>query len=415
MTTVSPEAFSQAVGFNLLDVATFADGHPHQAYDRIRAEEPVMRHPGSAKQPPFWVLTRYEDIQAVSLDGQRFTSTKGFRVATDNRSSMDPEIGQVLSRFMLTMDQPEHGAYRSLVSSAFMPTALKAVEERVRQSVADLMQSLDGADEVEFVTEVGAIVPIKTICAILGVPPEDEGLVFEFTNAVFGTDDPAFAPSIAVANAKYLEIFDYGLSLLKERRREPRDDLLTLIANGTIDGKPLGETEQKSFFSNLLAAGNETTRSSLSGSIWALAQFRDERRRLIADPTLIPGAVHELLRWFSPVFQMARTAKKDVEIGGRTIKSGERVAMLYGAGNHDPAVFADPHRLDITRANAKRHITFGYGIHSCLGSRLAGMQLRFILEAFLAKFPEYEVMEQPSYTASNFVGAMKSLRVKLNP
>ncbi|WP_179045630.1 cytochrome P450 [Sphingobium lactosutens] len=400
--------------FNLLDPASFVAGHPHDAYDCLRREQPMLLHPGSDKQPPFWLLTRYEDMRVVSLDAVNFTSSRGFRISTDNRLAMAPEIGQALARFMLAMDQPEHNAYRALVSPLFMPSGIKAVETRVRASVTELMDRLEGADSAEFVAEIGAIVPIKTICAIMGIPAEDEGRIFDFTNSVFGTDDPDYAPSMEEANRRYLNIFDYGWQLLEARRRDPQDDLISRIANGRIDGAPLGEIEQKSFFSNMLAAGNETTRSSLSGAIWALSVFRDERRRLIADPSLIPGAVNEILRWFSPVLQMARTATQDVEIGGTLVCAGERVAMLYGAGNHDPAMFDDPHRLDVTRANASRHLTFGYGFHHCLGSRLAILQLRLILEAFLARYPEYELLDSPRYIASNFVGAMKALPISLN-
>ena len=399
--------------FDMLDVGTFADGHPHDAYDRLRAAEPVMRHPGSDIQPPFWVLTRYEDIKSVSQDGDNFTVQKGFKIPTDNRASMDPEIARTLSRFMLAMDNPEHLAYRNVVASAFLPAALKAVEPRIRRSVADLMDSLEDREEVEFVTEVGARIPIATICAILGVPPEDEGKVFDFTNAVFATDDPEFTPSLEVANARYLEIFEYGWALLDKRRRAPRDDLLTRIAFAEVDGKPIGEIEQKSFFSNLLAAGNETTRTTLASCVWAMSLFPGEKRKLIETPSAIADGVPECVRWVSPVYHMARTARRDVEIGGRRIAAGERVAMLYGAGNHDPAMFEDPHRLDLGRAAASRHLGFGWGIHHCLGSRLAALQLRLILDALLTRFPQHEVIAPPSYIASNFVAAIKTLPVRL--
>ncbi|MFC3712797.1 cytochrome P450 [Sphingoaurantiacus capsulatus] len=398
---------------DLLDTANFADGHPHAAYDALRADRPVYRHPGSDKQPPFWMLTRYDDIRAVSLDAKNFTSTKGFRVPTDKRAAMDPEIGRTLARFMLAMDNPEHAAFRNLVASAFMPAAIARFEPRVEASVAKLMADIAGRDEVEFVEEVGAIVPIRSICTIMGVPPEDEWRVFEFTNAVFGTDDPDYAASVEVASERYLAIFDYALDLIERRHREPRDDLISLIAHAEIDGRPLDDTEKKSFFSNMIAAGNETTRSSLAGALWALWRFPDQRRRLVDDPSLIPAAINELLRWHSPVFQMARTATQDVVIGGETIAAGERVAMLYGAGNHDPAVFDDPHTLDITRANAKAHLAFGYGIHHCAGLRLATLQLKHILTAFLTAYPDYEVIEPPRFIRSNFVGAMKSLRLRL--
>lgn len=402
------------IKFSLIDPDTFQHGHPLEAYDRMRESAPVWRHPGTDHQPAFWALTRFDDIRAVSLDADNFTSTGGFRIRTDGFDTMDPEIVQVLSRFMLAMDNPEHAAFRQLVASAFMPAALAKVEARVRASVDSLIASLAGRDKVDLVTEVAAIVPIKTVCAIMGVPEEDEWRVFEFTNAVFGTDDPDYAPTTAEANERYLAIFDYGWDLLQQRRREPRDDLLTRIANASIDGRPLSEIEQKSFFSNMIAAGNETTRSSLGGAIWALATHPDQRRLLLDDPQLIPKSLTELLRWFSPVFQMARTARRDVDVGGTLVREGERVAMLYGAGNHDPAAFPDPHRLDLLREGTARHLTFGYGVHHCLGSRLALMQLRLILEAFLGAFPDYELAGEPRYLRSNLVRAMKDLPVRLN-
>lgn len=406
---------TDAAPFNLRDPDCFATGHPHAAYDRLRQEAPVCRVEGDGAQPPFWLLTRHEDIRAVSQDRNRFSSASGFRIQTPWRAAMAPEIGQVLRRFMLAMDEPEHGDFRALVSSSFMPGALARLEPVIRANAAALVASLRGRDECEFVSEIGASVPIKTVCAVMGVPAQDEWRVFEFTNAVFGTDDPDYAPSLEVANERYLAIFDYGWSLLEQRRRDPRDDLLTRIATARLgDGRALDRTEQISFFSNMIAAGNETTRSSLSGAIWALAHHPDLRRQLVANPGLIPNAVQELLRWFSPVFHMARTALCDVEVDGRTVAAGEQVALLYGAANHDPAMFADPHRLDIHRANANRHISFGYGVHHCLGGRLAVMQLAILLETFLTAFPDYELTAEPDYIRSNFVGAMKRLPIRLN-
>ncbi|MFO1425622.1 MAG: cytochrome P450 [Steroidobacteraceae bacterium] len=405
---------ADAFGFNLLDPATFAAGHPLEHYDRLRAAQPIMRHPGSAAQAPFWIVTDYENVRKVSRDADNFTSTRGFRIHTDRRQAMDPKIAAVLGRFMLAMDEPEHSTYRGLVSAGFMPAAVRGIEQKVRQSVTALVDELQAGSEVEFVTEVGAVVPIRTVCAIMGVPPEDEPRVLEFTNAVFGTDDPAFAPSLEVANRNYLGIFDYGMWLFEQRRREPRDDLATLLVNARIDGQPLSDIDLQSYFSNMISAGNETTRSSLAGAIWALASHPAERQKLLDDPSLLPGAVDELLRWFTPVYHMARTARQDVEVGGQLVRSGERVAMLYGAANHDPSVFPDPHRLDITRRNAAQGVTFGYGVHHCLGWRLGTMQLRIILDALLRKFPKYEVLAEPQYVASNFVRAMKTLQVRLH-
>ena len=401
--------------FNMLDVATFANGHPHELYDQIRQETPVFRHQGSDIHSPFWVLFGYEDIKAVSQDGENFSSTGGFKVPTDNRAKMDPEIARTLGRFMLSMDNPEHQLFRNIVADAFLPSALKLQEQRVANSINRLMETLADRDEVEFVTEVGAKVPIQTVCAVLGLPEEEEDRVFDFTNAVFLTDDPEFAPTLDVANARYLEIFDYARKVMADRRANPRNDLLTRIAFAEIDGKPISEVEQVSFFSNLLAAGNETTRTTFAGCMIALSRFPDVKQRLVAEPDLIARAIPELLRWISPVYHMARTAKRDVVIGGQKIAQGERVAMLYGAGNHDPLMFENPHQVMIDRPNTSRHLTFGWGIHHCLGQRLGIMQLRLMLEALLAHFPNSTVIGEPAYIATNFVAAIKKLRVRLRP
>lgn len=400
--------------FSLLDPDCFNHGHPHDAYDHMRRTSPVWRDETPEGRQPLWLLTRYEDIRAVSVDQERFTSESGFRAHTAARAAMDPEIGRVLRRFMLSMDEPEHSVFRKLVSSNFMPKPINALQPQVQASVQRLIDSLRDREDVDFVTDVGAIVPIRTVCTILGVPAEDEWRVFEFTNAVFGSDDPEYAPSLETANERYLAIFDYAWSLLEQRRKEPKDDLTTQIALARLDdGRALTRDEQVSFFTNMLAAGNETTRSSLSGALWALSLYRDQRRDLVDDPSLVPNAVQEILRWFSPVYHMARTALCDLEIGGTAIAKGDQVAMLYGAGNHDPDMFADPHRLDIRRENANRHITFGYGIHHCLGLRLAQLQLKLILESFLQAFPHYEILAEPEYIRSNFVGAIKRLPVRL--
>lgn len=396
--------------FDLLAPATFREGHPHQAYDRLRQVAPVLREGDDAP----WLVTGYDAIREVSANREDFTSAAGFRVHTANRAAMDPAIGRVLSRFMLAMDEPEHGDFRKLVGSFFKPAAIKALEPVVAQRIDLMMDSLKGREKVEFVEDVGARVPISTICALIGVPEEDEHRVFEFTNAVFGTDDPELAPSIEVANAKYLEIFDYGWNLLEKRRLDPQDDLVSFIANAELPGgRKLTRDEQISYFSNLIAAGNETTRSSLSGAIWLLAQHPEQRDRLMADTSMIPQAIQEILRHFSPVIHMARTATRDCRIGDVEIGAGDRVAMLYGAGNHDPAVFEDPHSFDCERKNAIRHLSFGYGIHHCLGNRLAVLQLGLILERFLRTFPRYEVAGDIFFIQSNFVLAMKRLPIRL--
>lgn len=314
-------------GLNLFDPATFAKGHPFATYDEIRATTPVLRHPGSEKQPPCWVLTRHADIAALGLDGENFTSTKGFRLQTDNRASMDPEIGRVLSRFMLAMDDPEHAQFRKLVSSAFLPAPLKALEARVALTVSDLFDGLRDRDEVDFVADVAARVPIQTICAILGVPRADEDKIIGWTDGIFATDDPEVTVTLDEANRKYLAIFDYAVWLIGEKRRNPADDLMSLVAHAEIDGKPISEIEQKSYFSNMMGAGNETTRTSLAGAAWALFSHPAERAKLAADPALMPNAVSELLRHFTPVYQMGRTARPSPKANASSCSTAQAIMI----------------------------------------------------------------------------------------
>lgn len=411
--TMPATGIAPAPTLDLFDNATFAMGHPHAAYDAVRTTTPVLRHPGTTLQPAFWALTRHADIHAVSLNAEQFSSTRGFRLPTDNRASMDPAIGRILGRFMLAMDRPEHDDYRMIVSSRFTPAALKGMEQSINETIAALMDGLVGRTTADFVHDIAADVPIKTICRIFGLSGADETKVLELTNTIFGTDDPDYAPTVEEASRNYMAIFDYADWLLDQRRKNPTDDLLSVIAHAEINGVAISRDDQRSFVSNLLAAGNETTRTSLTGAILALAEHPDQRALLIAQPELLPGAMNELLRYVSPVFQMMRTARKDLEIDGHSIREGERVVLLYGAGNHDPAVFEDPHRLDIRRENAAKHLTFGVGVHHCLGSRLATLQLRAILSEFLRRFPNYEIAGPCAYVQNNFVAAIKSLPVRL--
>jgi cytochrome P450 len=211
-----------------------------------------------------------------------------------------------------------------------------------------------------------------------------------------------------------MEVFQYGREQIESRRKEPRDDLLSLVASITKNGTPLEGAERDAMFTLLLAAGNETTRNSLTGSILALTKFPDQREELASDLSLMDNAIEELLRYVTPVIHMMRIAREDVEIGSEVIREGQRVTLLYGAGNHDPELFEDPHALRLNRENARKHIAFGVGIHHCLGARLARIQLKALLTALLTKFPNVQAVSEPEYLQSNFVSAVKRVQVRLH-
>lgn len=404
---------AMAPSINLLDPTTFRKGHPYEAYDDLRAQAPVYLHPGSDKQPPFRVLTRYDDIVAVSRNTTDFSSARGFRLPTDRKLDLAPEVRASLAGTVIAMDPPQHMEYRKLLNPAFMPSALRALEDALETHADSLMASLSRGATVEFVENVAAVIPIKAICRILGIPAADESKIFDWTNKLVGTDDPEYSPSLDETNRAYQEVFAYGRWLMDKRRAEPRDDLMSVVARATIQGQPIDGALRDGFCMFLIAAGNETTRNSLAGAIWALTNSPQVRDMLAGRLELIPDSIEELVRHVTPVIQMMRTALRDVEIGGTRIAAGERVVMLYGAANRDPAVFANPHALDPLRDNAKKHLAFGIGIHHCLGARPAAIQLKSMLSRLLVKFPRIAAVDEPTYIGSNFVLGFKKLMVKL--
>jgi cytochrome P450 len=300
------------------------------------------------------------------------------------------------------------------MNAAFSPVALSAVTSTVESFVEELTDRIKPHNEVEFVSQVAAIVPIKTLCLLLGLPEEDHNRVFDWTNKLVGASDPEYSASLEDSMKAFMEVFQYGREQIESRRKEPRDDLLSLVASITKNGTPLEGAERDAMFTLLLAAGNETTRNSLTGSILALTKFPDQREELASDLSLMDNAIEELLRYVTPVIHMMRIAREDVEIGSEVIREGQRVTLLYGAGNHDPELFEDPHALRLNRENARKHIAFGVGIHHCLGARLARIQLKALLTALLTKFPNVQAVSEPEYLQSNFVSAVKRVQVRLH-
>ena len=400
--------------FDMLEAATFANGHPFDLYAQLREEAPILRKEPEDDYPPYWVLSRYADILAVSRDNRHLSSRPGFRLPERGMAMrLKPEILQAIGQNLLTFDPPAHGELRKPLQPAFMPSSIKGLRPKVEAYVDALIDKLRGRDQVEFVSEVAAIVPIKSLCIMLGIPEEDEDKIFEWTNRLVGTADPEFGHSAEVSNQTFEEVFEYGRYLNELRRKEPSDDLLSVVANLEMDGEPISESVRDGFFVLLLAAGNETTRNSLSGMVRLMSENPDQRRLLLDDPGMIPSAIPEMLRLITPVTQMMRTAIEDTEIGGQKISAGERVVMLYGAANTDPEVFEDPMRMDIGRGNANRHFAFGQGIHRCLGASTATLQLEILLERLLAAFPDMSVVGEPEYLWSNFVSGPKRMQVRL--
>lgn len=405
-----------SVEFDLTRPAAFRDGHPFPVYDRLRRNQPVYRNPEDGNGRPIWVLTRHADVEFVARDNRRFTSTQGFRVFEQGgMADLKPHIREAITSTLLTMDPPDHAGVRRPMQGHFLPSALRRPEGQVNGFVDEMVASLPADSEIDFVTQVASVVPIRTLCLLLDIPKADHGKVFDWTNQLVGTSDPEYGPGPAESNAVFEEVFEYGTGLLRRRLDAPGDDLLSVVASMFGGEAPRDERIRNGMFTLLLAAGNETTRNSLSGSIVALTGFPQQRRKLAADLDLVERAIPELLRFVTPVIQMKRVALEDLDIAGHPISKGDQVAMLYGAANRDPQVFDEPHQLDLARANASRHLSFGIGIHHCLGARIATMQLSAMLRALLRRFPEIEAVGEPDYLQSNFVCGIKRLTVATGP
>jgi len=399
--------------FDLLSPKTFADGHPFALYDAMRARGPILRHPGAGDVDSFWVLTNYDDIRAVSHDTDRWSSADGFNINIGPARKRS-DIAKAIGRNIIAFDPPEHGEFKRVLMPAFTPPRLKILEEKTRDFVRDLVASLDGRSDIEFVREVASLVPIRLLCNLLGIPREDEPKILAWTNLMVGSSDPDLVPDPAAAFAAYMEVFAYGKWLVEKRLAEPTDDLMSMVAHGQLGGAPMDDATRDGTCATLIAAGNETTRNAITAAIMLMTEAPDLRRQLAQTPDLMPAAIEEFLRRATPVIHMARTAKTDIELAGETVRAGEKVAMLYGGANHDPAVFDDPYAIRLDRPSDQRHLAFGTGIHLCIGQRLAQMEMRVLLPELLAAFPDIEAVAAPRYLLSNFVSGIKELPVRLN-
>ena len=398
---------------NAIDPDTYVNGHPYAAYAALRQESPVYWHLEAPPGRGFWLLTRHDDIRHVSRNPKVFSSSYGFKAQDDSYERMGPDIDAAMRKIIISIDPPDHSAMRSLLMPFFTTAELRKKEQSIRNRVRRILSQLNAGDTIDVVPVVAAELPIQVLCEVLGVDEKDQEQALKWTNQMTGADDPDFNVTPAKAASAFREVFEFGRLAIDERRRNPTGDLVSVVANAKLKGKLLDRDQVDGFFALMIGAGNETTRNAISGSIHALARFPQQRRILAQDSSAWPTAIEELLRFVSPVIHMRRTAVAGTEISGQVVAAGDKVVMLYGAANRDPQVFDSPHSLDVRRSNARRHFAFGTGIHQCLGAMLARMELRIVLQEFLAKFPNYRTHREPTYLRSNFVHGIKSYSVTL--
>jgi cytochrome P450 len=322
--------------------------------------------------------------------------------------------GKPLMRTLPTMDDPDHRKYRNVTRRWFQPGSLQTLQPKLAslaKEYVDLIQAADG--EIEFVKQVSVWFPLRVIMLILGLPERDAEMMHRLTGQLFSPHDPDTARqtdghAIAEAGA---ELFAYYKDLLVERRKSPRDDLASEIANATIDDAPINEHEALSYCVSITAAGHETTAGAIAGGIHALSVNPDQYRLLRSTPDLLTKAIEEILRYVSPVRSFIRVAVNDYELRGKRIRAGQSLMMIYPSANRDEEVFEDPQAFNIERANSE-HIAFGFGPHVCIGLALARLEMKHLLKEFATRVQHVELTEPTTWVENNFLGGPKRMRVR---
>jgi cytochrome P450 len=385
------------------DAAFFARDDYYEVLARLRAEDPVHEC-----GPGFWAVTRYEDIKDLSRDPAHFCSGRGALVNDPIRASGTPMPG----RSILHMDPPEHAVFRKLVNRQFTPRALAGLEESIRKSASDLLDAVEAGAEVDFVSELAAPFPISVIAELLGIDEAHRADFRRWSDAAI--ESPDLPPQETMAALG--ELSGFILEHIRVKRDRPGEDLVSLLVGSEVDGQPLRKEELFMFLLTLLVAGNETTRTLVSGSAVVLSEHPDQRAALAADPSLLVGAVEECLRWVTPVHAFCRTATEDVVIAGASVRSGDYLCMLYASANRDERVFGpDAAEFKARRETVPVHLAFGFGEHVCLGASLARIETRVFFEELLARFPEYAVTGPVERVLSTTVAGIRSLPALLAP
>jgi cytochrome P450 len=381
----------------------FYAGDPYPAYRELRATSPVVWNDVTN----FWALLKYEDIRYVSGHPGKFSSTKGITIP-------DPVLpNPVQEGNLIFTDPPRHRQLRKLINSGFTRRQVTMLEPKVREIVRGILDELDTSEPHEFAEEIAAPLPTRLIAELLGAPPEDWETFRAWSDAAVGTADPDVEMDNLVAMA---ELYEYFMKLIAARRSGEvagQNDILSILAAAEVDGERLTDADLLNFSFLLLVAGNETTRNLIALGTLALIDHPEQFAKLRAEPSLLPGAVEEMLRFTSPVTHMAREATEDVEIRGQLIKKGDTVVMLYGSANRDEEVFGPTSEtFDITR-NPNPHIAFGSGEHACLGAQLARLEARVLFEVLLGTYPTIELTGDVTRLRATMVPGVKRMPVRL--
>lgn len=375
--------------------------NPHDELRWLRENAPVYWD----EQGGVWGLSRYADVRFASQHPELFSNAEGIR----------PDNGPM--PMMIDMDDPEHLRRRRLISRGFTPRRVGEQEPGIRKTCDEIIDTVCERGECDFVWDIAAQLPLIVIADALGVEPEDRAQLLAWSDDMLrgltGINDPECLMRAATAFGGYTE---YATEVIRERRKCPRDDLISTLVHAKVDNEQLEHDSLVQETLLILIGGDETTRHVLSGGAYQLMTHRDQWALLAGDPAKIPTAVEEMLRWVSPIKNMARTLTQDVDLGARRLRAGDTALLLYSSANRDAEVFPDPFRFDIERT-PNEHIAFGHGTHFCLGNSLARLELRVMFEQLLTRLPDMSLVseEEPEYRPANFVSGYETMPVRFTP
>jgi cytochrome P450 len=395
----------RASDIDLMDLDPFVAGEDGALFRRLRDEDPCHWN-DEQDGPGFWSLTRHEDVKAVAGDWRTFSSAQGTQIQSRRAEGHGtPSIHN--------MDPPRHKPLRALLTADFTREAVEQMEPRAREVVTAHLDALLAAGETDLVATATMQIPILVFGTMLGAPREDVHRLLEWTNVMSGQSDPDYGADPAVVERVRREVFDYFHALTEARRAEPQEDLISVLVHGEIDGVRLERDELDPYYLVLLVAGNETTRNMMTGAALLLHEHPEERERLRAGLVTPRQAIEEVVRMVSPIVCMRRTATRDVELHGRTIRAGDKVVLWFASANRDERVFDDPDALRLDRT-PNQHLGFGRGPHFCIGSHLARLEGEILLEELVRRDLTIDVLGAPERLRSNFFRGIKRLPVAVH-
>ncbi|WP_374574414.1 cytochrome P450 [Phenylobacterium sp.] len=418
----------QDVAETIVDPKAYGAGKPvDEAFAWLRREAPLAQ-----AQPegfdPFWVVTRHADILEVERQNELFHN--GDRSTVLTTINADQKVRELMGgsphlvRSLVQMDNPDHMNYRRLTQGSFIPQNLRALEARIREIANGFIDRMAAhGDRCDFARDVAFLYPLHVIMEVLGVPESDEPRMLKLTQELFGSADPDLnrtgtdlsemdvGTGVDTIQSVVMDFMTYFNGITEDRRAKPRQDIASVIANGQIEGQPLGYIEAMGYYIIVATAGHDTTSSTTAGALWALAENPEQFAKIKANPALIPGLIEESIRWVTPVKHFMRTATADAELAGQKIAKGDWMMLSYPSGNRDEAVFKDPFKFDVERTPNK-HVAFGYGAHVCLGQHLARMEMRVLWEELFKRLESVELDGQPRNMQAAFVCGPKSVPIR---